>query len=565
MLRRPCLAFCALSAAASFLASCEQGSQTSQDHKRPVERNENLRELISEAISSGKNQVVVPPGRYRLKPVNGHHLLFRGLKNFTVTAENVELVCSETTRAITIEDCENFTLSGITIDYDPLPYTQALITGISEDKSVLEVEIPEGFPDVGLLDGTMEIFNPLTGELRGRLTYFGTKIEMTGPRRAKFIKSNPHTDIATEQIGDIAIVRVDYAPGGRIPHAIMAKNCSGLTLERVTVYASNSFAFYENGSSDSRYIDCRVDRRSNDDDLVKRSVPRMRSSNADAFHSKNAQKGPLYSRCVARFMGDDGIAINGDFHLITEISGTSLRVLAKHEMTLRPGEPVQILNPDGEPVLGAVVVSVTRSGVRTEQEFSLVRALRLHGNLTQTALLESYSVELDRGVNANTGALICNANAMGNGFRIEHCEIANTRARGMLIKAGEGQIVGNKLTGVIMTGILVKPEPSWLEAGIARNLLIADNTLKKNSGIGIAVTANNNSVSTNTSRMFDGITIKNNSITGGVFPGILVTSAKNITIRDNRVTPDSELKLFSWEIGYWAQALNQPIVLRNTD
>jgi hypothetical protein len=56
------------------------------------------------------------------------------------------MICTETTRAITITRCTNVTLRGLKIDYDPLPYTQGRIVAISADRQVYEVELFEGVP-----------------------------------------------------------------------------------------------------------------------------------------------------------------------------------------------------------------------------------------------------------------------------------------------------------------------------------------------------------------------------------------------------------------------------------
>src|SRR5512138_3846826 len=86
-----------------------------------------LQGFIQREVGSGKQRIVVPPGRYRVAPKNREHLALRGLKDITINAEGVEMVCTETTRALTISCCTNVTLRGLTIDYDPLPFTQGCI------------------------------------------------------------------------------------------------------------------------------------------------------------------------------------------------------------------------------------------------------------------------------------------------------------------------------------------------------------------------------------------------------------------------------------------------------
>jgi hypothetical protein len=82
-------------------------------------------------------------------------------------------------------------------------------------------------------------------------------------------------------------------------------------LENIDLFASNCFGFLEYNCDGSIYSGCRIDRRPAAGDPVKRADPRLRSLNADAYHSKHAVKGPAYIECTARFMGDDCINIRG--------------------------------------------------------------------------------------------------------------------------------------------------------------------------------------------------------------------------------------------------------------
>ena len=82
-----------------------------------------LPSFIHQRVKAGEKRIVVPPGRYRIKPQNRVHLTLRDLRDFEIIADGVEVICTETTRAISISNCHHFTLRGLTIDYDPLPFT----------------------------------------------------------------------------------------------------------------------------------------------------------------------------------------------------------------------------------------------------------------------------------------------------------------------------------------------------------------------------------------------------------------------------------------------------------
>src|SRR5690606_17311275 len=110
-----------------------------------------LQTLIDRAIEQGDAELVIPPGEYRLTPPaeRAPHLTIHGAENLRIVATGVTLVCTKLNLAVDVEDCRNLTLEGLTIDYDPLPFTQGTIAGVSEDKRVLEIQLDRGYPPLG--------------------------------------------------------------------------------------------------------------------------------------------------------------------------------------------------------------------------------------------------------------------------------------------------------------------------------------------------------------------------------------------------------------------------------
>ena len=93
-----------------------------------------LQRFIDAELKAGKHRIVVPAGHYRVRPHDRQHLVLRDLKDITIVADGVEMICTETTRALTINHCTNLTVRGLVIDYDPLPFTQGRITAFGPDK-----------------------------------------------------------------------------------------------------------------------------------------------------------------------------------------------------------------------------------------------------------------------------------------------------------------------------------------------------------------------------------------------------------------------------------------------
>jgi hypothetical protein len=524
-----------------------------------------LQGFIDARLAAGDTTVVIPAGRHLVTPRNREHLRLEGLRNIVIDGTGAEMVCTETTRAITIHNCENLTIRGLVIDYDPLPFTQARITAISADKTRLELERIPGYGPLDTRPHKLETFNPETNELRGRITYYGITTEVHSPDHITLIRRPGPAAGSTDQVGDIAVLEYHHAPGGSMPHVIMATDSTGLVFEDVTLYAGPTFGFLENGCDGSRYIRCIVDRRPPELDYTERAFPRMRSLNADAFHSKNARVGPLYEGCVALYNGDDSIAINGDFHFISSARGNTLRVLAKIQMTMRVGDTVQIFTRDGRRLENKRIVSLAREGSVTAKENAFIDSQGIEPRLRQRSMRDAWRVTLDGSVNDTPpGSLIASADSIGDGFVIRDCFLGHNRSRGILVKAGRGEITGNTLAGVVMQAILIAPEYFWLEAGLADDLVIANNTLRDLRGPGIVVTALAGDSSLAPAGAFRNIEIRDNTISGGPAPGLLVTSVEGLKIENNDVSVDESARINSWEIRSWGRDGVEPVMILNT-
>ena len=193
----------------------------------------------------------------------------QGAKDVEIVADGVEMICTETTRALTIAECENLRIRGLVIDYDPLPYTQGRIVALSADSMVHEIELFAGYPPAEDISGEKyEIFRGDTRTLRYG-SYHQIEVEKLSSTRIRVTKGSPYRGEKwkLEQVGDIIAIAARHAPGGQLPHAISVENSKHVTLEDMTVYASNAFGFRESACSGTIYRRCRVDRRPQQSDL----------------------------------------------------------------------------------------------------------------------------------------------------------------------------------------------------------------------------------------------------------------------------------------------------------
>jgi hypothetical protein len=450
-----------------------------------------LQSFINVQIESGKTRIVVPPGRYRVAPKDRQHLVLHDLKDIQIIADGVEMICTETTRALTITRCTNVIVRGLVIDYDPLPFTQGRITEISADRQAYDIELFDGYPSAETVRNfKYEVFRPDTRTLRCEDRYV-SRIEVVDSRHLRLTCPGSH-DRNPEQVGDVIVIGSEFAPHGSAAHAVECSHDVHLRLENITMYASNCFGFIESDCDGTAYYRCRIDRRPPQEDPAKRASPRLRSLDADAFHSSGAIEGPAYIQCAARFMGDDAINIHGDYHLIMASEGRELRVLAKLNMNVQPGDPVELVLYTGERLPDARAVEIQPAGTIRDDERAFLSRQQMDAGLKSArggSLGKACTITLDREVNIPRGGLICAANRIGNGFKVQGCSFGFNRSRGILIKASDGDVRDNHLEGCWMSPILVSPEYWWLEAGSSSDLKITGNSISDCRGIPICIEA----------------------------------------------------------------------------
>lgn len=522
--------------------------------------------FIDAAIKAGSKRVVVPAGRYRVAPKNGRHLIFKDLADVEIIADGVEMVCTQTVEAIAFDGCRNVHLKGLTVDYDPLPFTEAHITALAPDKSWVEFEVIDGYPETSL-EERIEIYDPATRELRRETTGWSKEFQSLSHHRYRVAKHRSYRFNAendTEQVGDILVTNNAF-PAKAGGHAIVLSQCTGVKLEDVTVYASPCFGFLEERCDESTYLRCRIDRRAAEDDPVKRGFARMRSLDADAFHSNEAAKGPAIVDCTAKFQGDDCVNIHGVYHFVTASHGKTLRVAALGRMTIEPGDVVEFLPFAGERPADAVAVGIQPDAGISDEEKAFIRKISLNESNKQRLLeghAKFFKVTLDREVPLPMGSAVCSAGRVGNGFAVKVCDFGYNRSRGILIKASHGEVSGNKISHGWMAAMLIAPEFWWFEAASSSDLVIKDNIIdgcRRPSIEVIALDGNGRPLPSGAHR---DIRITGNRIAHSEWPNIRVTSTNKLVISGNQLTTTDPEKfvpplVHPWN---WGSMKPQPMI-----
>ena len=491
------------------------------------------------AYHSGRGQIVIPPGVYKLpEPRGGVYLSFDNMKNFRIIGKGVTLRRTDPTKGgIQFKHCRNVTLEGVTLRCDPIPYTQGRIIAMSRKKHFIDIRINKGyqrdltnparFPESPL----SIVCSPKTFRIKpGTRDIFPNKITKIGRRKFRVITMSSFAFI---RIGDLMEFRGNSWPD------VANIESRRMDIERVTVMAGTGFCFYEGGGGGNRYTD---------DSIVYppkprgATVPPLRASNADGLHSNFTRHGPTVVGCHFAGMGDDGIAIHGWYAMLRRAAGRRWTVLfpfAKSSF-FRQGDRLKLYDPAGG-YLGQTRVVMIKPLIGYKPH----RPTALPGEKGDFSgpQLNFYSVTVRHAI-ANSGFedRISNTNANGSGFIVRNCVIEQNRARGMIIKADNGVIEDNTIDGSSMGGIEVTPEFWWDESGCSSHLLIEGNTIRHVGYATADVPGLNEAGALSIFATSDAkaigfghadIMVANNRFVHNNGINILVVDAKNVLLADN--------------------------------
>ncbi|MDR0328728.1 MAG: family 43 glycosylhydrolase [Planctomycetaceae bacterium] len=510
-----------------------------------------LSTLIFDAIQRGEKKIDIPKGKYALELKEGRPMMFENLKDIEINGNGSEVICRIPSQVISVKNCENLKIKGFSFDSLILPYTQGTVVAVDPDKEIwIDIEIHGGYEKENVTSDRVQVFDPATQRLKKNLwTFDGDKLERleNGNWRMTF----PHEDKNRKiEVGDLMVLGTKSTEN-LWTHTIVSDESTHCVFEDITLYFSNCFSFLEHGCHGNVYLRCRLIKKKND---PSKAFPRLRSGNADSFHSKFATQGPHIEECEFRNHGDDCIAINGNFYLVVSSEENKVLIFERHghKLQMESGDPCRFTSFDGKILGDAKIVSVIRrEDVPKEAVIEAVKDYDLAGgNKELPQSYRIYELTLDKPIDVKPGGNVYSLNRVGNGFVAKNNKIGFTRARGLLIKAANGDISGNTVAGCELGGIVVAPELYWLEAGYSANLTIENNTVKDcfftsntwgNSQPGaISVVAVDAKGEVMPAGAFRNITIWNNKISGCPYPAMVLTSIDGVVVSGNKITPPTE-------------------------
>ncbi|MGN6420005.1 MAG: glycosyl hydrolase family 28 protein, partial [Pseudobacter sp.] len=259
---------------------------------------------------AGSSVINIPAGTYLLNNMTYGAYQFNGLNNVEVRGNGSTIICNSQELAFRFLNCTNITVKDLSIDYDPLCFTQGVIVAKDPSNLWFEVEIDPGYPVDNVRNTRVQFYDAATRQLKRNSITTGeghySSFSRIGTSRRFRLNKNAAW-VAFEKVGDLVVLDVVSTKANPAAHCFMLEKCTNATVQDVNIYGSNSFSFFERDCKSSHFNRCKVGRGS-----MPAGIPaRLRSGNADGIHSSLASQGPLIENCDVKHNGDDCIVVVG--------------------------------------------------------------------------------------------------------------------------------------------------------------------------------------------------------------------------------------------------------------
>ncbi len=494
---------------------------------------DDFRPLVAGTLAKGEKKIVIPAGTYRLAPEGGKSVwTLQGLNDVEIVADGVTLISTRLTRAVAIDGCRNVTLRGLTVDYEPLPFTQGTVTAVADDKGWIDVKLHDGYPRQPYT--RIDVVDPATRyRKKGMPFLWGPTAEMRGDDVVRVTLK----DIGrTAVIGDLASLNTGPAPDG-IPHALSLERCSAVTLRGVTIHSAPGMGILEcDGDGKTEYLACRVVPGLKP---AGASEERLLSTSWDAMQSKTVRHGPRVESCEIREAGDDSWSVQSSDFMVLKRSGHTLVLASRDEFTIGVDTGDRLKTKIGGPeatIISRRGLSRGDAGLDPDIGAKLTDAPNWSEWKVSPKCIE---VILDKELPVSAGDSLYSPDRMGNGFVFLNNRIHSSGR--VLIKAA-GRIEGNVLD--TPHALVVCPEiPGNAATGID-GLVIRNNTIRRagwfcpapwsNQAGALSITAGGGAQQLRAAGVFANVLIENNVFEECSGPNLVISSAQGVIVRGNR-------------------------------
>jgi hypothetical protein len=293
---------------------------------------------ISHLVSNGGQTLFLPLGTYRLASAQQAAISFSNHANFEIDGGGSTILMGNDALCLAFDRCANVQVRNLTIDWDPLPYTQGTIS----DSGIgwFEVKLDDGFPPISA-NGIMAIESydrSLRNIARNGVQVSGDKVTAVQPLSINRVRIRS-SHVIPITIGTVIVIRFK---GNH--DAIRLTQCQSISFSGTTLLSSHSMGYNISSSSNLTFRQCTIG--------FQPTGQRLLSTNADGMHITNCGGSLTIDQCMFAGMGDDAINVNAAMWRVrSRLSGSGAMLLNRSGMPLSqndtpgPQDKLEVLDP----------------------------------------------------------------------------------------------------------------------------------------------------------------------------------------------------------------------------
>lgn len=445
-----------------------------------------IRAAFQAARAAADPVVIFPPGVYRVGQPEGEEAkaLVEVYKypRITIRGEGAEVVGTGTRALFRFEQCGEVSVSGLTVDWSPLPYTGGKVVASGTDS--VDVAVPDAYP---LLEEPVQLITAVNAQTKvalrpGQKDYFQIsqklsrlKAKVVAPGVLRLFRdpgadrvSSTQKGQAMPEVGTYLMAFYHVRGGGAFP----ARDCGRVHYSNLQVYSVPGMGFAVRTTNSAKVENCRV--------TIRPDSGRWVSSTVDASHFNMVREKVELIGCVFEDMGDDGSNVHGMYTMVHERPEKNVVVLRGWGNPFSiPGSQHDLGEPNGQMRVGDILEFSGTAGRHVpacEGRIAEVAEVKVD-DLT----LKRVRLEAELPAFVGPGTVVANADEVAD-LLMKDCMVRRNRGQGIRVKTRNAIIEDCLFENIHGNGIWIFCDADYGRESIAsRNVIIRDNVFRGNA------------------------------------------------------------------------------------
>jgi parallel beta-helix repeat protein len=441
----------------------------------------------------------------------------KNISNLTIEGNGSEFIGHDYSTMFHFNGCRNISITNLTVDWDPLPYTQGKVVQVDTNYIDIEVAAPfiakQGLHTEAILGYDMEKHRMARRYTDHYQLGFEKTTEVIRPGVMRlFIGHQDRFAGSMPSVGMFIIAR--HQVYGYQSFEFV--KCTDVDLENVNIYSNPGMGVVGEECRDINIKHLNV--------MIRPGSGRWMSCTADATNFTGCRGTIIMENCLFEGMGDDATNVrSGHYLLVSERKeNNKLRIKTgyRYESDPVPPEIGDKLELSGEDKLLLPYATVT------------VRSVEI--NKQDKTLVVGFLEKLPE--RTGKGDLVSDASSIPV-LHIRNCTTIRSRARGFIIKTRNVVIEDCTFQDITECGIALESDVNaWWESISSRDVIIRNNRFinsKFEPGYLHGVIEFHTMSQTAPAGVYRRVTIANNIFLGSVANIIKIGSADGVEIIDN--------------------------------